>query len=399
MSFDYIVITRNAVNKSALKGFIDRYSNVSFDEIPTRDAPAYELTQGELLVCSIVGPLEIDEDDIPSELVQHLADKEPLFLYQINAPYVSIDKDPNFPRDLCSFIAQCGDGAAFDEQEGDVFFISQIKKRSQITTNRKERTVDLLELTFLYTPSQVSENTIHALLETFKRILPEALPVRFGDYEPFQGKVSNDNFEPFITFWNEQLNSPFGGSFNWTAHPPCFGGHLSVPNPRPLSPHIPSHYQKRTVLDIRIDATSVADTFDEWDGRIETLFLTLSNEFNSFYAAVCLKKSWIARGQNLYWAGKQTEPGYSVQGGGAEGTWPGLPHDPSWMTWFGPAYSKLLKDHLKESAYIKETGLDGTFIRMTDRPLPRADLKNIYPRMPKELMTPASIIPDLSAPL
>lgn len=395
MSLDYIVVTQKAVTKSALKGFTSRYKGITVNEAPTRDAPAYELMQGERLVCSIVGPLEIDENDIPSQLLHYLADKEPLLLHQVNAPYVSFENDPNFTRDLCSFIAQCGAGAAFDQQEGDVFFISHTQRRSLITPDKKERKVDVIELTFLNSPSYTSEKLVYALLALFENVFPYALPLRYGDFEPFQGKISGHDFQPFASFWNEQLNLPFGASFNWTASPPCFGGHFGVANPRPLCPPVPSHYQKRDVLHIRIDATPLVDDFNAWNETIETLFLSVAHELNSFFAAACLKRSCTARGQNLF--GSEIDHGFAIEGPGR--WWAGLPRDyPSWMTWFGPHYSGLLKEHLRDTSFVKKSDSDGIFIRMSDYPMPRPDLKSIYPKLPRELLTPASIIPDLSGP-
>jgi hypothetical protein len=62
------------------------------------------------------------------------------------------------------------------------------------------------------------------LLELVRHLCSEAVPVRFGMFEPLQGRLEHGNDEPFVLGWEQAASVPYGDWLFFQSRPPCFGG-------------------------------------------------------------------------------------------------------------------------------------------------------------------------------
>ena len=110
---------------------------------------------------------------------------------------------------------------------------------------------------------------------------PEALPTRFGTFEPLQHRLDS-NDESFLKMWEEVSNVEYGDLFFWSAKRPCFGGNISFPDKRDKfrppgaerSIHLSMDFDKRA---LHADAA--------WCETIVQLFVELARKLKAFYAS------------------------------------------------------------------------------------------------------------------
>jgi hypothetical protein len=189
------------------------------------------------------------------------------------------------------------------------------------------------------------ERAPSALMEAIGRQLPEALPLNYGHYEPYEHAFEPVSFARFILAEDREYDSGF-----WKARWPSFGGHWFYEPECGIG-----------TLQLSFDLRGLDVE------RVAGLFMAAAADLDAFFAAA------------------QVDPGYQVVEGApamtrlSTGTetfvtsilgWRGLPPVPMWLSWFGEPYRALVAEHLLGA---NDDGR-GLFVRMSDEPRPAAEL-------------------------
>jgi hypothetical protein len=161
-------------------------------------------------------------------------------------------------------------------------------------------------------------------IETAERSLPEALPRRFGEYEPLQGKYAEVGPNGFSGAWADATSLLFIAGTG-----PCISGSLNAgPNEQ-----FPDRFWSMSL-------TLLADPLRQpgWRDALRHLFITLADALPAFYASASVTQGHIWSGRSL-WSDGETE-WRTVPLRYREG-WMGLSPTPSWWTWFGDPYREF----------------------------------------------------------
>src|SRR6185312_13155634 len=109
--------------------------------------------------------------------------------------------DPKAVNRLARAIAETGRGLVYDPQEDRIAWPRNPAKLRAVETARARSDYDDVLLHWLFDRRLTSADA-HALLALLRGAMPEAVPTRFGDYEPMQGRLERDGDDAFAAFWD-----------------------------------------------------------------------------------------------------------------------------------------------------------------------------------------------------
>ena len=330
---------------------------MSYDvEVATHDQPdAIEAPDG----VTIDGPFAAEVDDLAESLAAAVL--APRWLVTVSAP----SRDP--ARKLARKLAKVHDGAAYDPQEDAVFYPRGTPKR---VASQKPAKTSIVRLEW-FVPADRWPDAAATLVQTVTRRCPEALPTRYGNFEPLQERF--DEPEAFVRFLE-------AGQAFWFASRPSFGGHADPPENGPGE------------LGLDFD-WRVLEADPRWREAIAGLFAGLASALGAVYAEGWVEPGWyVSRTNRLsIAAGRKTrEPALT------RGAFPGLPAQPAWLTWFGGEYCEpvaaaldgvgpLRKSLVRKAVTPAVTRHDGGLcVRLGEQP--RAKLPALP--LPAELLSP-----------
>lgn len=284
---------------------------------------------------------------------------------------------PGFPAEgirlakaLARFIAEKCQGAVLDPQEGRVIWPKG--KPLRFIPPAQEETISEVRLAWFLPPSKSDVKTAETLLRALGRQCPEARPVRFGGFEPLQGRLEPDEDEPFLDAWRMLRSDPLGSLF-FSSRSPCFGGSVFLPHGGIKRPG------KAERAEISLDFDGRAICGDErWRETLVSLFVELSKALGAFYAQGYVERGVVfSRGR--IWISSSTEH-YPLPGGG----WWGIPSTPTWLAWFGTAYKPLVQDSLRRQEAFPYP--EGIFLRLGTEPADLDQLRGVQLNLPARLL-------------
>ncbi|MFK0009702.1 hypothetical protein ACIQTZ_21880 [Paenarthrobacter sp. NPDC090520] len=215
-----------------------------------------------------------------------------------------------------------------------------------------------------------------------QEILSEALPVRFGKYEPLQFRFDSSGENGFIDeFYNDESN---GWDIYYKNPPPVTYGKIEA---HKLGRGIPF-----TRITLVVDGHALADK--ELRSALRQFFLAVATELGAVYAS-----AEVERDQDM-----QRRPSFRLP----PEQWVGFPPYPLWWVWAGPRLAPEIGKFLGPEATERSGGLYRSF---SDAPLDRRQLaeklgaQNL-PWIPAEYsatytdhqmapLAPASLIPEV----
>ena len=323
---------------------------MSYDvEVATHVQPAsIEAPDG----VTVDGPVAAEADDLAETLAAAVL--APRWLLTVSAA----TREP--ARKIGRRLAKLHGGAAYDPQEDAVFYPRGKPKR--VPAAKPEKT-SIVRLEW-YVGADRWPAAPAALARTIARRCPEALPTRFGDFEPLQERYEA---AVFAAFAREQETF-------WHASRPSFGGHA-------LPPH-----RLGTDFDWR-----VLEADPRWREAIVELFAAAAAAVGAFYAECWVEPGWnVSRTNRLsIGAGRKTR-GSAL---GPDG-WQGLPAEPAWLTWYGGEYRDPVgaaldgtpapRRRLRRVEPAVDARPEGVLVRLGERP--RAKLPPLP--LPAELLRP-----------
>ena len=227
------------------------------------------------------------------------------------------------------------------------------------------------------------------LLDLIKRHCPEALPARYGEFEPLQHRFDLDHPEVWTEFVVENDDMVF-----WFASRPSFGGTSNGPRAAKYAKPDDEPYRIGH-LEVSFDGAVVAEDA-RWREAVVELFGSVASATQAFYGAAQVETGWIVSRNNRIWADARTDTAEHFLRGRL---WQGHPPIPVWLSWFGPPYRDLVADNIAALSSTDATtparsGLgrffktrakppavpvvatrgDGILVRLSDHALARSEL-------------------------
>lgn len=267
----------------------------------------------------------VEPEDIPDTIMQSLPGIS--YITEINIEPISApDKIRNETLRLCKALAKEMKGVVEDPQDGTVKLPSGIKKVSY--DNLKGKKQPLVSLIWYFDDvAFYQSNKIDQFVDLLEKYMPNALPRRYGEYEPPRNKYAETGKAHLIEFLKNE-SSPV-----WYATKPFTYLFISVPdieketqeclqnnliqkdiNPQSFYGKAQSKYRCG-----KIELQMLKEVFlqSDWNLAVKRLFIELSKLLNSFYAEIIEKKphmilqkrGWV---RSWWWRGIPKDLGYSI---------------------------------------------------------------------------------------
>ena len=308
MSYDLTVYTAGGLRESQVEAIVDSIPGLSVG-----DCGDHEVTvlrgKREVHAFTVFGPHPIEVDDVPDEVVPHVLD--PTTSWQVSAQG-SDSAEVRPARRFAKALALAAGGVAVDEQTDDIFGT----KRGRRTTRPSSGPVRILDLRW-YSPAS-APNAPALWVDTAKKLLPEALPRRFGNAYPLQYRLDRDGDDRFI--------SSYGDVAWFNASSPCLDGGL-----------YPHDWDGILVDRLRMLAEPLDDA--RWRNTVRHFFVEYARRRGSVLATGEVLRNHRLTGP----ADHSCDLSASLRG--ADGIL-GLPANPLWWTWLGADYLPLVRNYL-----------------------------------------------------
>jgi hypothetical protein len=312
--------------------------------------PSIALTRvtkrGESTFCTVDGPLETEDDDAPDGVASVLLACR--WTVQITHPAELTQAEHRIVTKLARALADAGRGIVYDPQGEGIAWPRNPSRVREVKAPAHEGDSHL-ELSLLFA-RRLAADDAHMLLAILRRALPEAVPVRFGDYEPPQGRLERDGDDGFAALWSAD-SSPF-----WRGRRPFewgsvtlrrgWGSALTEAERDDMRPILGGRKVTETDgLSLEFSAALAED--DAWLRGLRALFEQLCCAFEPFFAAAFFNPG--PEGDEV-----------SLQGR----WWLGVPPSTLWLVYAGRPYQALLPVDQPRAAKVGR----GTLVTLADRP-------------------------------
>ncbi|MDQ0245133.1 hypothetical protein J2S09_002709 [Bacillus fengqiuensis] len=192
MSYD---ISIWSVNKTS-------FENEIFNQESIKQQNQGIIFEGPNWQITIGNPQEVMEEDIPEEVVGQLPGIK-YFTEIILEPLGAPKRAFQILKKISKILAQSSHGIIFDER-GTISSPTSVKR---LETIKVKDDPDCLQMTWWFMKDHTFiKDGFKAFLEFIESTLPEALPRRYGIYEPPQFKLAEKGKEHFIQFLSEHIH-------------------------------------------------------------------------------------------------------------------------------------------------------------------------------------------------
>lgn len=388
MSYDLTIAAYRELGTETIEAWA---SDQGFAVVAAADGKSYTVQRpgrGDSgFVGEVWGPDPAEPEDFEEELAE--ACLSPRWMLQVSTPYSTPKANRARARSLARHLAEQGEGAAFDPQEDRLVWPRGKQKRTASRAGEVE--TSMLTLEWFVAPSRWRPAVDH-LVPLLVRRCPEALPRRYGAWEPPPHRFDRADPGPFVDF---VASSDDGDGF-WYASRPSFGGSFSAPYADKYASGEDEPFRIGQ-LEVSFDGGLVAAD-DRWREAVVDLFVRGAEVFRAFFAAAQVEPGWtVSRNNRPYaQAASVQESEHFLRGR----LWQGLPPVPVWLSWYGEPYRELVGEALRaepepsagltgddDDGLVGEAEIDdreaGTFVRLARQPLPRRRLPRIP--LPQEL--------------
>lgn len=369
MSYDLSVYATAPLVFDELLALVRSTAGLNVDGEPSSDADSLMVIRGvrHAYCFTIDGPFEVEPEDVPEEVTASVIGAKAVYQVLVEgSEEVSIPHAVKFARKLAKTTA----GAMLDEQSGDVWPKAKAKGSRVARPREATRPTELVTVNFYTLMSELPADLPGRYLALARRYLPEALPRRFGSYEPLQGKLERDGDQAFTDMWR---SDPTHSLYLNCQYPIGFGVLSGARENRPVG---------RTSL--KFDGAALSD--QGWLAGLRQFFIAFALQSGSIFASVEMLRNYEWGTRTYNWSPGQEEETWPIDGG----EWKGLvPYPQSW-TWFGPDHISIVSPFLTGR---RETYGDHLFHVLAEEPVDRDQLVALLPDpsqpwIPRELATP-----------
>lgn len=274
MSYDLKIYTVKEQN------YADLIEN--FKVVLNNDGFILPLRKSQIVVSN---PVTIEDEDIPHEVSRVLPGIQ--YLIECNLePFTEDKKSTSEFMKLAKLIAKNGHGVIENPQTDKISLPSGVKRVQEI---EKTERFSIVKLSWWFNNQSIKEReNLIILLKEIERTIPEALPRRYGIYEPPQEKFSG--LDEFIDYLVENIND----SIVWYPAKPVIYVNFSIP---PVIGPTKMGY-KFGRFSIEIDSAVL--TMPGWQTSIQRLFKNISQVLKPFYGDIFVIDGYI-RSRNGAW--------------------------------------------------------------------------------------------------
>jgi hypothetical protein len=310
-------------------------------------------------VASLDGPLGVELEDLPPAVRERALGTT--VTYQLTVEGSSAVSFKLAQR-VARALAEASVGVVYDPQDDAVTWP---KGGTRIFTPPAAKVIDVVRYSWYVRREDMVDSIARDVFDTLAARAPEALPRRFGGYEPLQFKLDVVGPDGFVDQWNAESTGLF-----WKTNRPFVGGHtfgLAGELGRPPLPH--------PVGDVSLSIDARAFDDHAWQKTLIDLFVAVTTVSRSFCAIADVDRNIGYSGGNLT-HGPEAE---TTWGSVVRGEWFGLPPDQPWLLWVGPLYAPLFD---LQGASFDPCG-DGWLMRRGELPLDlaRASTRSLMRRL------------------
>jgi hypothetical protein len=206
-------------------------------------------------------------------------------------------------------------------------------------------TIDVLRLEWFVRREDAAPDLAETVFDVIQTSLPEAMPRRFGSFEPLQLRLEEVGRVGFVDAWREEPMM-----FFWKATRPCFGGYVHGLGARLLFEPLPGTHPVGSVS-LDFDARVLRD--DRWRAEIVDFFAGACGCTRAFYAHAAFARRLSYHGGRLsYGPDSRSVPSLAVRN-----RWMGLPPFDVWLAWFGDLYASDVTRELEAPLAAVNGGL------------------------------------------
>lgn len=289
------------------------------------DANGWSLAAGSWQLV-ISGPHRVEPDDMPEGVpgllpgIGHLFE---LTLEPIGAPAAAY----KLQQQVAKAIAKACHGVVHDPRTDTFELPGGIKRFSPPTGGT---TFSVLALSWWFERGVFTEEArIGEFLALLTRQLPEALPKRYGDFEPPQHRLEETGLDHLVGFLRETPSKP-GGLVVWYPSRPVVDVTIShVPDP--------TAHGRMGLRMHRVSLEFEAQVLEQpgWEKALSDLWMAMSEFLQPFYGDVRTLSGFERRGGRVM-CSRDTEL-HPVR----SWFWRGLPATPGHAMVLGPTYASL----------------------------------------------------------
>ncbi|WP_460663395.1 hypothetical protein [Kribbella swartbergensis] len=307
MSYDVQVFGRRRIE--VLSGLVAGSAGLEFgSDGHVRRRGSYSFT--------VDGPLEVEAEDIPEDVTAHVL--EPRWLWTILVEGSSEAEIPHAVK-FAKRLAKAAEGAALDLQTGELL----AKVGSRITTPPpKDTRIGLFELHWYAFAEGVPTDPVDDWIELCRRYLPEALPRRYGEFEPLQHRLDRDRPELLRELVLTEAHPSFVGT------KPCLDG---------------GFFRNEDILTVRLSMHEAVARDLAWQAAVRKLFVAYAVRRAAFLATGEIVGRVLWDGRSISYDGRE-ENTFSLSR--SRERWVGLTPYPVWWSWYGEIYRPLVEPHL-----------------------------------------------------
>lgn len=358
MSYDLTVYAASNLDDEELETVVESVPGLSVGDSGEREVTVLRGEHGQYAF-TVFGPHEIDPEDVPDDVVPYVL--EPTTSWQVSVEG-SNPAEVRPARRFAKALAIAAGGVAIDEQTEDILGVRGARRTSRPADGELIRVLDL----HWYSPLAAADAP-KLWLELARKLLPEALPRRFGNVYPLRYHLDRDGDDQFIATYSDVA---------WfSAKLPCLDGGLYS-----------NEWGGISVDDLRMVAAPLDDP--PWRNAVRRFFVDYARRRGSVLATGEVLRNYKLAGP------PSSDQDVSGSLRGADGIL-GLPAHPIWWTWLGNDYLPLVREFLPldKTTYYPE----GALYAPTDEPADRGQLASVADPFPSAFRVTA-IPPEYGPP-
>ena len=289
-------------------------------------------------------PVAVEMEDVPEEVTAALLG--PSYLYELMVEGSSSIETPHAVR-FARRLAQASAGVVLDQQTGQVWARGKLRAAPPVQRGM----IDVVELHWYVRSDGAGARAATAWLELARRHLPEALPRRFGSYEPLPMKLAVDGPDAFV-----QAVAAETSLLSYKGSAPCIEGSMAG---GASGTGVHSH-------GLSVHREALADP--RWRTALQRLFVDFAAATDAVFASAEVQRGVEWSGRSMWFGPTVERTTYLAR----RGQWAGLLPYPAWWSWFGPDYVPSVLDHLPVEQVVHVGG--GVFHARGEAPLDRDQL-------------------------
>jgi hypothetical protein len=328
---------------------------VSYDLLLfTRERPDGEALATLAGVGAVDEPVDVEAEDLPDAVAGAIV--APRSLVEVHLEGAPGKSAVSAARKAVRDVAEQLRGAAYDPQEDELVWPRKAQRVPAV--DRSAGRIRTVRLQWAFA-RRLGAGDAQALLAVLRRALPEALPARFGDFEPFQGRLDRDGDDAFAALWEQ--GSLFWKGGGW----PSAGGSATIWRDVMKRPDDPADLAFVDHLDLDFDARA-PDGDPAWADALADLLVLVADRLEPFYAAGVVERGAIAAKNGSVSYDRESERRVPVGR-----FWLGLPDFDPWLAWYGGELAEL----------TRTAGL----VRLADHPVDSDAAAGLAPDLPPDL--------------